>query len=224
MHIVIAGNIGSGKTTLTRMLASHYNWVPQFEVVKDNPYLSDYYTDIQRWSFPLEVFFLKERFRDMLKIASSEKTVIQDRSIFEGVHIFVRNNYEQGNMSHRDYETFMELFDQIVSILPTPDLMIYLKASTTHLVSNIQKRGRDFEQQMRLDYLRGLNERYDDFIYNNYHGKVLTINVDNLDFEHNPSDFRGITEKIDSLIYGLFPIGNDDNSANSTTANNKNVN
>lgn len=215
MHIVIAGNIGSGKTTLTKMLAKHYDWTPQFEVVKENPYLSDYYNDIQRWSFPLEVFFLKERFRDMLRIAASEKTVIQDRSIFEGVHIFVRNNFEQGNMSDRDYDTFMELFEQIVNILPTPDLMIYLKASTTHLVKNIQKRGRDYEQQMRLDYLRGLNERYDDFIYNTYHGKVLTINVDDLDYEHNPADFRGITEKIDSLLYGLFPMGgNEDGNGN----------
>lgn len=213
MHIVIAGNIGSGKTTLTKMLAKHYDWTPQFEVVKENPYLSDYYNDIQRWSFPLEVFFLKERFRDMLKIASSEKTIIQDRSIFEGVHIFVRNNFEQGNMSDRDYETFMELFEQIVNILPTPDLMIYLKASTTHLVKNIQKRGRDYEQQMRLDYLRGLNDRYDEFIYNTYHGKVLTINVDNLDYEHNATDFRGITEKIDSLLYGLFPM-NESQDAN----------
>lgn len=206
MHIAIAGNIGSGKTTLTGMLAKHYQWTPQFETVRENPYLDDYYSDIRRWSFPMEVFFLKERFRDMLAIAQSEKTIIQDRSIFEGVHVFVRNNYEQGNMTDRDYETFMELFDQIVTILPLPDLMIYLRADIQHLVKNIQKRGRGCEQQIQLDYLKGLNKNYDDFIYNKYKGRVLTIDVNNLDYEHNTEDFRTITDKIDPLVSGFFPL------------------
>lgn len=206
MHIAIAGNIGSGKTTLTGMLAKHYQWTPQFETVRENPYLDDYYSDIRRWSFPMEVFFLKERFRDMLAIAQSEKTIIQDRSIFEGVHVFVRNNYEQGNMTDRDYETFMELFDQIVTILPLPDLMIYLRADIQHLVKNIQKRGRGCEQQIQLDYLKGLNKNYDDFIYNKYKGRVLTIDVNDLDYEHNTEDFRAITDKIDPLVSGFFPL------------------
>lgn len=206
MHIAIAGNIGSGKTTLTKMLAKHYGWEARFEKVVDNPYLEDYYKDIKRWSFNLEVFFLKERFKDVLAIRQCEKTVIQDRSIFEGVYVFAKNNHDQGTISDLDYETYMELFDNMVSIVKEPDLMIYLRSSIEHLVSNIQKRGRDYEQTIQIDYLKGLNQRYEDFIRNHYKGRVLVVDVNNLDYEHNPKDFREITDKIDNLLYGLFPL------------------
>ena len=206
MHIVIAGNIGSGKSTLTRLLAKHYGWTPRFESVDNNPYLEDYYHDIQRWSFNLEVYFLKERFRDMLAIAQSPDVIIQDRSIFEGVYVFMANNYAMGHLSDRDYRTYMELFEQMLSIIKLPDLMIYLRASVSHLVGNIQKRGRDYEQTMQLDYIENLNRRYDDFINNQYKGRVMIVNKDNLDFENRPEDFRQVTRRIDSLLYGLFPI------------------
>lgn len=208
MHIAIAGNIGCGKTTLTNMLAQHYGWEPKFEAVSYNPYLEDYYRDIPRWSFNMEVFFLKERFRDILEIAQTEKTVIQDRSIYEGVYVFVANNYRMGHLSQRDYEAYMELFDLMTDMVKYPDLMIYLRASIPHLVSNIQKRGRMCEQAIQLDYLKGLNTLYEEFIYKHYRGRVLTIEVDNMDYQHNPQDFNHITQKIDSLIYGLFPLEN----------------
>ena len=204
MHIVIAGNIGSGKTTLTRMLAKHYDWEPKFEAVSFNPYLEDYYKDIGRWSFAMEVFFLKERCLDIIDIARSGRNVIQDRSIFEGVYVFVANNYAQGNLSKRDYETFMDLFDQIKGLIRKPDLMIYLRASLPHLIGNIQKRGREYEQAIQIDYLEGLNRRYDEFIGSHYDGKVLTLDKDSLDFEHNPLDFRTITDKVDQQLFGLF--------------------
>ncbi len=204
MHIAIAGNIGSGKSTLTRMLAKHYGWEPRFEAVEHNPYLEDYYSDIHRWSFNLEVYFLKERFRDMLSIAQSEKTVIQDRTIYEGVYVFMANNKAMGNLSDRDYQTYMELFEQMTTLLRIPDLMIYLRASVPHLVGNIQQRGRDYEQTIQLEYLQNLNERYDDFIYNRYKGRVMTIDKDDLDFQHRPKDFARIVDRIDSTLFGLF--------------------
>lgn len=204
MHIAIAGNIGSGKTTLTNMLCKHYNWTPRFEAVDYNPYIEDYYKDIKRWCFNLEIFFLKHRFKDILEISKMEETVVQDRSIYEGVYVFTANNKAMGNISDRDFETYMELFDQMTDLVKYPDLMIYLQASVPHLVSNIQKRGRDYEQAIQIDYLTNLNLSYEDFILNKYKGKKLIINVDNLDFEHNPSDFNGITEKIDRLLFGLF--------------------
>lgn len=206
MHIAIAGNIGAGKTTLTRMLAKHYGWTPRMEKVVDNPYLSDYYNALERWCFNLEVFFLKERFRDALEINRSKETIIQDRSIFEGVYVFAKNNHEQGIISDLDFSTYMELFELMMSQVSTPDLMIYLRASTQHLVTNIQKRGRDYEQAIKLEYLKGLNQRYEDFIYKHYNGKVLTVNVDDMDFEHNVEDFRSITDQIDQILYGLFPF------------------
>lgn len=204
MHIAIAGNIGAGKTTLTRMLAKHYGWEPRFEPVVVNPYLEDYYGDIKRWSFCLEVYFLKQRFKDILDIAQADHTVIQDRSIFEGVYVFVENNYRQGNLSDRDFETYMELFRLMTSVTKTPDLMIYLRKSVPSLVAQIQKRGRGYEQQMQLDYLKGLNERYDEFIFNHYEGRVLVIESDELDFEHTPADFKGIVDRIDAELFGLF--------------------
>lgn len=205
MFIAVAGNIGAGKTTLTELLAKHYGWEPHFEVVAENPYMEDYYKDIHRWSFCLETFFLKERFRDLLEISNTKHDVIQDRSIFEGVHVFAANNQAMGNMEQRDYATFMELFEQMTSVARTPDLMIYLKASIPHLVANIQKRGRSYEQGIPIDYLQNLNYRYEDFINNKYEGKVLTINVDNLDFLHKREDFFYITDKIDRICFSLFP-------------------
>lgn len=204
MHIAIAGNIGSGKTTLTTMLAKHYGWHPQFESVINNPYLEDYYKDIHRWALNLEVFFLKERFKDMLEIGKTDKTIIQDRSIFEGVHVFVANNKDQGNMNDTDFKTYMNLFNLMMSFTTLPDLMIYLKASVPHLVSNIQRRGRKYEQGISLDYLQGLNQKYDEFIYQKYQGPVLVIDVNNLDFLHRPEDFGFITNQIDSRLFGLF--------------------
>ncbi len=206
MHIAIAGNIGSGKSTLTRLLAKHYGWVPRFESVENNPYLEDYYHDIHRWSFNLEVYFLKERFRDMIAIAQSPDTIIQDRSIFEGVYVFMANNKAMGHLSDRDFNTYMELFEQMLSIIKLPDLMIYLRASVSHLVGNIQKRGRDYEQTMQLDYLENLNRRYEDFITRQYKGRVMIVEKDNLDFENRPEDLSRVTRRIDSLLYGLFPI------------------
>ena len=207
MHIVIAGNIGSGKSTLTKLLAQHYGWTPRYESVTNNPYLEDYYHDIQRWSFNLEVYFLKERFRDLLAISQAKDVVLQDRSIFEGVYVFVANNRAMGNISERDFETYMELFEQMLTVVKLPDLMIYLRSSVEHLVSNIQKRGRDYEQTMQIEYLDNLNRRYEDFINNHYKGRVMIVEKDNLDFENRPEDFVGITNRIDSLLYGLFPMG-----------------
>lgn len=204
MYIAIAGNIGCGKTTLTNMLAHHYGWDARFEAVTDNPYLEDYYKDIRRWSFALEVYFLKERFRDLLRIAESDHTIIQDRSIFEGVYVFTANNKSMGNLSDRDFETYMELFEQMMHMVKLPELMIYLRASVPHLVANIQKRGRDYEQTIQLEYLQNLNDRYEDFIFNRYKGRLLVVDVDHLDFEHEAKDFAGIIDKIDRTLFGLF--------------------
>ena len=203
MHIGIAGNIGSGKTTLTRMLAAHYGWTPRFEAVTTNPYIEDYYKDIHRWSFNMEVFFLTRRFRDVLDISRSSDTIVQDRTILEGVHIFVANNRDLGNISERDFATYMELFELMMSLVKLPDLLIYLKSSIPHLVGQIEKRGREYEKGMRLEYLAGLNEKYEKWI-SEYKGEVLTIDADNLDFENRPEDFASITDKIDARLYGLF--------------------
>lgn len=205
MHLGIAGNIGSGKTTLTRMLADRYGWIPKYEAVSFNPYLEDYYKDIPRWSFNLEVYFLEQRFKDLMEIAASKDVIIQDRTIFEGVYIFVRNNYDQGNLSTRDFETYMGLFDLMVRMVRLPDLLIYLKCSVPHLVAQIQKRGRGYEQSISLEYLKGLNDRYERFIGQDYKGKVLTIEADDLDFQNRPEDFALITDKVDAELYGLFP-------------------
>ena len=205
MHIGIAGNIGSGKTTLTRMLSAHYGWTPKYESGTYNPYLEDYYKDIPRWSYNLETYFLAQRFKDVLEIAKSKDVIIQDRTLFEGVHIFVANNYAMGNLTKRDYETYMELYNVMASTVRKPDLLIYLKSSVPHLVAQIQKRGRDYEQTMSLEYLSGLNDRYDKWI-NEYDGKVLTIETDDLDFENHPEDFASITDRIDAELYGLFPL------------------
>jgi len=203
MHIGIAGNIGSGKTTLTRMLAERYGWTPKYESVTFNPYLEDYYKDIPRWSYNLETYFLAQRFKDLLEIAKSEDVIIQDRTILEGVYIFVANNLEQGNLSERDYDTYMQLFNLMMSIVRQPDLLIYLKSSVPQLVARIQKRGRDYEQSISLEYLGGLNDRYDKWI-SEYRGNLLVIDTDDLDFESRPEDFELITNKIDAQMFGLF--------------------
>ena len=203
MHIGIAGNIGSGKTTLTRKLADHYGWIPKFESVTYNPYLEDYYKDIPRWSYNLETYFLAQRFQDLLDISKSDAVIIQDRTILEGVEIFVANNHDMGNLSDRDYDTYMQLFRLMMSMVNPPDLLIYLRCGVPHLVEQIRKRGRDYEQSMSLEYLSGLNERYEQWI-GRYEGRLLVIDADRLDFEGRPEDFSFITDKIDAELFGLF--------------------
>lgn len=203
MHIGIAGNIGSGKTTLTSLLARHYGWTPKFESVSYNPYLEDYYADIKRWSFALEMYFLQQRLHDVLEISRSDAVIIQDRTLFEGVNIFVANNYAQGNLSERDYNTYMDTYNVMMSVVKLPDLLIYLKSSIPHLVSQIQKRGRGYEQTISIDYLSGLNERYERWIAG-YSGRLIVIDADRLDFLHRPEDFARITDQIDAQLYGLF--------------------
>ena len=182
------------------MLAKHYGWTPRFESVDFNPYLEDYYKDIGRWSFNLEVYFLKQRFSDLLQIRSSNETIVQDRTIYEGVYVFTANNRDMGNLSDRDFETYMELFGAMTDVVRLPDLMIYLRASVPHLVANIQKRGRACEQGMQLEYLKNLNQRYEDFIYNKYKGRVLVVDADNNDFQHEPDKFARIIERVDSAL------------------------
>ncbi|MCQ2187079.1 MAG: deoxynucleoside kinase [Bacteroidales bacterium] len=203
MHIGIAGNIGCGKTTLTRKLAEHYGWTPKYEAVTYNPYLEDYYKDIPRWSYNLETYFLAQRFKDVLEISKSDDVIVQDRTLLEGVHIFVANNLEQGNLSQRDYDTYMQLFDLMMTMVGPPDLLIYLRSSVPHLVSQIQKRGREYEQSIKLDYLQGLNRHYEEWIAS-YEGNLLVIEADELDFENRPEDFALITDKIDAQLFGLF--------------------
>ena len=204
MHIAIAGNIGSGKTTLTRMLAAHYGWEAHFEAVDHNPYLEDYYKDIPRWAFPLEVYFLKERFKDVLNISRSVHSIIQDRSIYEGVYVFAQGNRDMGHLSERDFDTYLRLFEQMVGQVRYPDLMIYLRCSVPHLVDNIQKRNRNYEQSISLDYLESINRRYEDFIFHHYPGQVLVVEADTLDFEHREEDFGSILQRIDKRLYNLF--------------------
>ena len=203
MHIGVAGNIGSGKTTLTRMLAEHFGWTPQDESVTYNPYLEDYYKDISRWSYNLETYFLAQRFKDLLEIAKSDDVIIQDRTILEGVYIFVANNKALGNLSDRDFDTYMQLFELMMSMVRLPDLLIYLKSSVPHLVSQIQKRGRDYEQGISLEYLSGLNERYESWIAS-YKGPLLVLDADTLDFQNRPEDFESVTDRIDARLFGLF--------------------
>jgi len=203
MHIGIAGNIGCGKTTLTRMLAEHYGWTPKYEAVTYNPYLEDYYKDIERWSYNLETYSLAQRFQDLLEIAKSDDVIVQDRTILEGVHIFVANNKAMGNLSDRDFDTYMQLFNLMMSMVREPDLLIYLKTSVPTLVEQIQKRGRDYEKGISIEYLSNLNDRYEEWIAN-YKGKVLVIEADDLDYEHRPEDFALIRDKIDAQLFGLF--------------------
>ena len=203
MHIAIAGNIGSGKTTLTKKLAKRYGWIPHFEPVDNNPYLADYYADMDRWSFNLQIYFLNKRFRDVVEIAKSQDTIIQDRTIFEDACIFAPNLHDMGLMSDRDFDNYTDLFNLMISLVRLPDLLIYIRTGIPRLVEHIQKRGRDYEQTMRLDYLKGLNRRYEDWIAG-YKGKMMVIDGDTVDFEGSPKDFGRIADRIDSELYGLF--------------------
>ena len=204
MHIAIAGNIGSGKTTLTNMLVKRYKWTPRFEPVDVNPYLEDFYADMNRWSFNLQIYFLNKRFRDVVEISKSKETTIQDRTIFEDARIFAPNLHAQGYMSDRDFANYSELFDLMMSLVGLPDLLIYIRSTIPNLIAQISKRGREFEQSIRIDYLTGLNERYEEWIAN-YPGKLLIVDGDTTKFESNPQDFKRITDQIDSILYGLFP-------------------
>lgn len=203
MHIAVAGNIGAGKTTLAKMLAKRYGWTPRFEPVDNNPYLADYYADMKRWSFNTQIYFLNKRFREIVEISKSSETIIQDRSIFEDARIFAPNLHDMGMMSDRDFENYTELFDLMISLVNLPDLLIYIKSGIPNLVNHIEKRGREFEQSMRLDYLKGLNARYDEWIAS-YPGKLLVVDGDVIKFEQSPEDFLTITDRIDSELFGLF--------------------
>ena len=203
MHIAIAGNIGSGKTTLTRMLAAQYKWTPKFESVDYNPYLADFYEDMERWSFNLQIYFLNKRFKDVVDISKSSEVIIQDRTIYEDARIFAPNLHGMVLMSTRDFENYSDLFDLMMSLVNPPDLLIYLRSSIPNLVSQIQKRGRDYEKSIRIDYITGLNERYENWI-KDYKHRLLILDVDRLKFESNPDDFREICDKIDAELFGLF--------------------
>ena len=192
MHIAVAGNIGSGKTTLTRMLTEHFKWIPKYESVDFNPYLTDFYNDMERWSFNIQIYFLNKRFLDVVEIRKSEDIIVQDRSIYEDACIFAPNLHDMGLMSTRDFENYASLFSLMSSLVKAPDLLVYLRSSIPHLVSNIQKRGREFENSIRLDYLKGLNDRYEKWIENYSDGKLLIVDVDKLHFEENPEDFAKV--------------------------------
>jgi deoxyadenosine/deoxycytidine kinase len=204
MHIAIAGNIGSGKTTLTTLLSKHYSWEAQYEDVDDNPYLNDFYKDMQRWSFNLQIYFLNSRFAQVQEIHNGDKDVIQDRTMYEDAFIFAPNLHAMGLMSTRDFENYKSLFKLMNTFIPSPDLLIYLRSSVPNLVEQIQKRGRDYENSIRIDYLSRLNERYEAWISSYTHGKLLIIEVDNLDFQQNKEDLGFIIDKIDAEINGLF--------------------
>lgn len=204
MHIAIAGNIGSGKTTLTTLLAKHYRYEPHFEQVDDNPYLNDFYKDMQRWSFNLQVFFLRSRFAQLAELQESGKKVIQDRTIYEDAHIFAPNLHSMGLMSSRDFKNYQDLFELMEKFISPPDLMIYLRASVPKLVENIQKRGRDYEEAIRLDYLNRLNERYEAWISTYSAGKLLIIDVDENGFHESKADLGTVIESVDAELHGLF--------------------
>lgn len=204
MHIAIGGNIGSGKTTLAGLLAKQYNWEPHYENIDHNPYLTDFYEDMQRWSFNLQVYFLKTRFEQLITLQKKKETVVQDRTIYEDAHIFAPNLYAMGLMSSRDFETYKSLFDIMSALITPPQLLIYLRASIPVLVQQIQKRGRDFENSIRLDYLQRLNERYEAWIENYKLGKVLIIDVDNYNFVDNPEHLSYVLDKINIQLNGLF--------------------
>ncbi len=204
MHIAIAGNIGSGKTTLTGLLAKHYKWDAHYEDVDDNPYLNDFYDDMQRWSFNLQIYFLNSRFNQILDIRKSGITVIQDRTIYEDAYIFAPNLHSMGLMTTRDFENYYTLFNLMASLVEPPDLLIYLRASVSTLVTQIQKRGREYENTIRLDYINRLNERYEAWIEGYNLGKILIVDVNNTDFFNRPEDLGDVINKVDAQIHGLF--------------------
>lgn len=203
-HIAVAGNIGAGKTTLTSLLAKHYKWVPNFEDIDTNPYLVDFYEDMHRWSFNLQVYFLNNRLKQLQLIRSGSETVIQDRTIYEDAYIFAPNLYDMGLMNKRDYENYISLFNTLISMVQPPDLLIYLKASIPKLVDQIQKRGREYEENIRLDYLKRLNENYNRWIDKYKDGQLLVIEIDNLDFTESKEDLAEVLRRVDAQINGLF--------------------
>ena len=203
-HIAVAGNIGAGKTTLTEMLSKHYRWIPHFEDVDQNPYLFDFYEDMPRWSFNLQIYFLNSRLTQLLEISRGTETVIQDRTIYEDAYIFAPNLHEMGLMSKRDYDNYYDFFQTLRQMVQPPDLLIYLQASVPTLVGQIQKRGREYEENIRLDYLKRLNEYYSKWIEGYQEGPLLIVNVDKTKFAEDEEDFGQIIRKIDSQIYGLF--------------------
>jgi len=204
MHVAIAGNIGAGKTTLTKLLAKHYKWEAQLEDVVDNPYLDDFYNQMERWSFNLQVYFLNSRFRQVNQIRKSGKKVIQDRTIYEDAHIFAPNLHAMGLMTNRDFENYSSLFQLMETLVKGPDLLIYLRSSIPNLVNQIHKRGRDYENSISIDYLSRLNERYEAWIHGYDKGKLLIVDVDDLDFVDIPEDLGSVINKIDAEIHGLF--------------------
>lgn len=203
-HIAVAGNIGAGKTTLSEQLGKRFHWHVHYENTTNNPYLSDFYNDMNRWSFNLQIFFLNSRYKQILKIQNGEETVIQDRTIYEDAYIFAPNLHEMGLMTKRDFENYFDLFLTMSSQVNPPDLMIYLRANIATLVAHIQYRGRDYEGNMSLDYLKRLNEKYENWISNYTEGKLLIIDVDNLDLRSNPEDLGYVYERVSGQLHGLF--------------------
>ncbi|TKB95958.1 deoxynucleoside kinase [Pedobacter cryophilus] len=204
MHIAIVGNIGAGKTTLTELLAKNYGWEAMYEAVDNNPYLEDFYSDMKRWSFNLQIYFLNSRFQQIKEIQKGNKSIIQDRTIYEDAYIFAENLHEMGLMTTRDHDNYRSIFENITSFINPPHLLVYLKASVPTLVENIQRRGREYEASIRIDYLQKLNEKYDKWIKGYDAGKLLILDKDNLDFTNNPEDLASIIEKIEREINGLF--------------------
>jgi deoxyadenosine/deoxycytidine kinase len=204
MHIAIVGNIGAGKTTLTELLAKNYGWDPVYEVVDNNPYLEDFYSDMKRWSFNLQIYFLNNRFKQITEIQQSQKDIIQDRTIYEDAYIFAENLHDMGLMTSRDYENYRAIFDNITTFIKPPDLLVYLKASVPTLVNNIQKRGREYEIGIRLDYLAKLNDKYQKWISGYNLGKVLILDMDTLDFANSADDMAVVVQKVEREIHGLF--------------------
>lgn len=204
MHIAVVGNIGAGKTTLTKILADHLQWEPQYEGVDDNPYLEDFYSDMKRWSFNLQIYFLNSRFRHIVELQKKNINIIQDRTIYEDAYIFAENLFDMGLMSERDFKNYSNIFESIVSYIKAPDLLIYLKASVPTLVDNIQLRGREYESGIRLDYLSKLNEKYEKWISSYDKGPLLILDKDRLDFANNPDDLSYVIERVDAELFGLF--------------------
>lgn len=204
MHLAVSGNIGSGKTTLTEKLSKHYGWKAEFEAVDNNPYLPDFYEDMKRWAFHLQVYFLNSRFNQIKKIQDSTLHTVQDRTIYEDAYIFAANLYKSNLLSERDYTNYKSLFDSMITHVKAPDLLIYLKADIPKLVGQIEKRGRTYETAMRIDYLKNLNQHYEDWIEGYKEGKLLIVDVNNLDFVERPEDFSMIVQRIDREIFGLF--------------------
>ncbi len=204
MHIAVSGNIGAGKTTLTEMLAKHYGWHAEFESVEDNPYLQDFYGDMHKWSFHLQIYFLNSRFEQINKLRRGDRTIIQDRTIYEDAYIFAESLYKQGFFKERDYQNYRALFDSMIEFVKPPDLLIYLRSDISKLVKNIETRGRDYENLIRIEYLKGLNEHYENWINNYDVGRLLIVDVSEIDFVKNTEDFSDIVFKIDTELHGLF--------------------